>query len=173
MNRLLLPFLLGILVTASPAQARIGETLEQCIERYGPVQDKVNASLADSDDGKACVFSKLGITTVVEFKGGVAWRVLFRLPGMTPTEAESLLKANIPEGGWSPSQKFDGQEFRVSADHRRIAVYSPTKAPSEITTLVIATRDYAKASHAAYLTRMTEAQSKAKTRTTGKNLEGF
>ncbi|MBX7211633.1 MAG: hypothetical protein K1X78_25220 [Verrucomicrobiaceae bacterium] len=172
MKRMILLLLLGLIFVVQPVQARLGETLAQCIERYGPVQEEVAASVTESD-AKACIFSKKGVTTLVEFKNGTAWRIVFRLKDMTPGEAESLLKANLPEGGWGAALKFDGQEYRLSANRRRVAVYAPTKASTEISTLTIASRDYADASYAACSARIAEALKNVKEHIAGKDLKDF
>lgn len=172
MNKKLSAVVLGLLLMAGSVEARLGETLAQCEERYGPVVEKRPASLKDSDP-EACIFSKSGITTLVEFKGGIVWRIIFRMVGMTPTESETLLKANMPEGGWGQALKINGQDYRLSADRRRVAVYSPTKADGEITTLEIASRDYGVANYAAYSARVSAASGTIKERKGGSKLEGF
>lgn len=172
MNRLLFLSLLGFFVVTNSVEARLGETLAQCVARYGAVVDEKEASVKESDP-KVSVFSKDGISVLVEFKGGIAWRIVFRKTDMSPVEAESLLKANLPEGGWGPAQKVDGQDFRLSADRRRVAVYSPTKAATEITTLTIATREYGVANYTAYSARVSEALANVKERKVGKELKGF
>lgn len=173
MNRLLFLSVLGFSVVASSAQARLGETLAQCVARYGAVMDPDKPASVKESDPKVSVFSKDGITVVVEFKGGIAWRIVFRKADMSPAEVETLLKANLPEGGWGPAQKIDGQDFRLSADRRRIAIYSPTKAATEISTLTLATRDYGAANYAAYSAKVREALSTVKERKIGKDLKGF
>lgn len=172
MNRKLSAVVAGLLLLAGAAEARLGETLAQCEERYGPVVEKKPASLKESDPD-ACVFSKSGITTLVEFRSGVAWRIVFRMMGMTPTESETLLKANMPEGGWGAALKINGQDYRLSADRRRVAVYSPTKADGEVTTLEIASRDYGVANYAAYSARISAATGNIQERKSGSKLQGF
>jgi len=159
-------------ISASQVEARIGETLAQCVERYGPVVEREPATVKESDPDQ-CTFTKSGITAAIEFKGGIAWRIVFRMLGMTSAEAETLLKANMPDGGWGAALKINAQEFRLSFDRRRIAVYSPTKTKGEITTLEIATRDYATASYAAYSAKVNEAVSNMKAPEAGNALKGF
>jgi hypothetical protein len=172
MNRLSLLPLLGFAFVASSVQARLGENLEQCKARYGPDEVERAASVKESDPD-VHKFSKDGITVVVEFRGGVAWRIVFRKPELSAVEAESLLTRNLPVGGWGPSKNFDGKDFRLSADKLRIAVYAPTKATGEISSLTIATRDYGAASYSAYAAKVDEALRKAQERKTGGRLEGF
>ena len=172
MKRFLAPLVLGLMFSAGSVEARLGETIAQCEERYGPVVEKRPATVKESDP-EACVFTKSGITAVVEFRGGIAWRIVFRMMEMTPIEAETLLKANMPDGGWGAALKVNGQDYRLSADRRRIAIYSPTKVRGEISTLEIASRDYGAANYAAYSTKVAEALGNVKERKTGQELKGF
>ena len=164
--------LLGLVFIVNPAEARLGESQSQCEERYGPVVETRPATMKASDP-EACVFSKSGVTAVVEFKGGIAWRVVFRMMGMTIQEAETLLRANMPEGGWGKALKFNGQDYRLSSDRQRIAVFTPTKSLTEVATLEIASRDYGKANHEEYSMRVSEALKHVKGRKTGEALKGF
>lgn len=170
------PFLavvaMGLIFSARPVEARLGETIAQCEQRYGPVVEKRPSTVKESDP-EACIFSKSGITALVEFKRGIAWRIVFRMLGMTPKDAETLLKANMADGGWGPVMKVNGQDFRLSSDRRRIAIYSSTKAQGEITTLEIASRDYGAASYAAYSAKVAEAIGTGKERAPGQQLKGF
>ncbi len=172
MKRILLSTVVGMVLGVIPAEARLGENVAQCQERYGAVIERRPASVAESDP-QACIFSKSGITAYVEFRNGVAWRIVFRMPGMSPTEAETLLKANLPDGGWGPALKFNGQDFRLSADRRRISIYTPTKASKEVSSLEVASRDYGAANYAAYSIKLVQALGTVKERKTGKSLDGF
>ena len=154
------------------AEARLGETLAQCIERYGPIEEKKPASVKESDP-EACVFSKSGITALVEFKGGIAWRLVFRMIGMTAQETETLLKANMADGGWGPALKINGQDCRLSTDRRRIAILTPAADKADVPSLEIVSRDFAAASYATYSSKMAEIVGKAKGRGSDQNLKGF
>lgn len=172
MNQFIARLLLGWLLCATSVHARLGETLAQCEARYGPVIEKRPASV-NASDPDACVFSKSGITVLVEFKKGLAWRVVFRMPGMSAQELETLLKANMPEGGWSSAMKYSEQEFRLSADHRRVAVFTPGKERAELTSLEIASRDYGTARHADYQRRIDAAIGTIGSRKGGRRLSDF
>lgn len=175
-NRKMKPFLaamaLCLFCSVGTAEARLGETIAQCEARYGPVVEKRPALLKESDP-EACMFSKSGITALVEFKRGIAWRILFRMIGMTTKEAETLLKANMAEGGWGPALKINGQDFRISSDRQRIAVFTPAIEKSDVPTLEIATRDYGQANHAAYSAMTAEAVDQVKDKKARQDLKGF
>jgi hypothetical protein len=162
------------LAIASLAQARLGETLEQCVERYGPVVEKKAATLPESDP-EACVFSKNGVTILGEFRGGIVWRLVFRIASMMGEETETLLRANMPEGGsWSSSLTVNGLVYRLSSDRRRIAVLTPAPTKDGLASLEIVSKDYAASKRAAFVAVSSDLKGIAKQRTTtGKTLEGF
>jgi hypothetical protein len=165
---------LATLLLVQQASARIGETLEQCIQRYGPVVEKKKATLTDSDP-EACIFSKGGVTIFTELRGGVVWRMVFRIQSMVADEAETLLRANMPEsGGWSNSLEVNGLSYRLSSDRRRIAVITPPAIRGGVASLELATKDFAEAKRRALLARNAELAELAKRRTTtNENLKGF
>ena len=113
--------ILTALGVAGPASARLGETLAQCEERYGPVIEKRPAALAASDP-EAAVFSKAAVTILVEFHGGVAWHISFRKTLIAPVEVEALLEANAGQGSWSTPLRTGVTEQRLSGDKMRIAL---------------------------------------------------
>lgn len=167
--------LLGIFLSiTSLSLARLGETLDQCVERYGPVVEKKSATLSESDP-EACIFSKNGVTIAAEFRGGIVWRLAFRIASMIGEETETLLRANMPEGGsWSSSLTVNGLIYRLSSDRRRVAVLTPAPTKDGLASLEIVSKDYAASKRAAFLARTSDLQGIAKQRTTtGKTLEGF
>lgn len=103
------------------SQARLGETLNECIERYGPVIETRQAELAQSD-AEMAVFSKASVTVLVEFKNGKAWHIRFRKPLLSLTEQEALLKANAADEDWSPPFVAANRTFRISPDRSRLSV---------------------------------------------------
>ena len=130
-----------ILGFALPSQARIGETLDQCKERYGPVIEQRQALLKQSD-GVACVFSKGGISVIVEFRAGIAWNVQYRTLDLVASQVNDLLKANMPMGGsWSAAYIVSGVQYRLSGDRRRTSMFHPGLA-GEVGILEISTREF-------------------------------
>ena len=162
------------LCVTSLAQARLGETLDQCVARYGPVVEKKPATLSESEP-EACIFSKNGVTIFVEFRGGIAWRLVFRIASMMGEETEALLRANLPEGGgWSSSLTVNGLIYRLSSDRRRVAVLTPPPTKDGLASLEIASKDYATAKRAMYAAMSSDLKGVARQRTTtGKTLDGF
>lgn len=162
-------FVLGL----QSAEARLGETLAQCEERYGPVVEKRAASVKDSDPD-ACVFSKSGVTAIIEFRQGIAWRLVFRLQGMTAMDVDTLLRANLPDGGWGPALRITGIDYRLSADRRRMAVATPARSSQNIGTLEVVSRDYSAARYSVYSSKVAEAVTKGvQERKTVRELSGF
>ncbi len=136
-------FVLNLLAT-SAALARVGETLNQCVERYGPVIEKRAARLEKSD-AEACVFSKSGISVIIEFRAGIAWNIRYRAIDLIAAQVTELLKANMNEGGgWSAAYEVAGVQYRLAADRRTVAAYDPGKR-GDIGILEISSRDFNKA----------------------------
>lgn len=172
-SRLLPVLATTFVLVLQSAEARLGETLAQCEERYGPVVEKRPASVKESDPD-ACVFSKSGVTAIVEFRQGIAWRLVFRLSGMTAMDVDTLLRANLPDGGWGPSLKISGQDYRLSADRRRMAVATLARSSQSIGTLEIVSRDFSAARYSVYSSKVAEAITKgAQERKTVRELNGF
>ncbi len=144
------PLLLLCVLTGS-ARARLGETVEQCVERYGPVIEKRQPSLPQSD-AETAVFSKSGVTIIVEFHKGTAWLITFRKPVLQIDEIEALLQANAATGNWSVPLKYGDLEYRLSGDKNRIAVTS--YADTNVTRMEIMLREYAGQHRANYLARL-------------------
>lgn len=136
---------------ASASWARIGESLEQCIMRYGPVVENRKAELPQSDPGSA-VFSKNGLTVIVEFRNDSVWRIIFRKPKLSVSEVDALLSANSSPGTWSSPLRYGDREYQLSADKTRISV--TRLAPNnEITQTEILLREYSDQLRANVLTR--------------------
>lgn len=141
MHRLLLLVSAFSSLLASTASARIGETIPQCVERYGPVIEKREARLEKSDP-EACVFSKAGISIIIEFRAGIAWNIRYRSIDLIVAQVTELLKANMPEGGgWSAAYEVAGLQYRLATDRRTVAAYDPGKRGS-IGTLEISSREF-------------------------------
>lgn len=131
-----------VLAICPPIQARVGETLEQCVERYGSVMERRKSMIAGSE-AESAVFSKSAITIIVEFHEGMAWHVIFRKAGLLHGETESILQAN-GSGLWSVPLKINDQDYRISMDKRRLSTVSVDKK-GMISEMVIMTRECAAA----------------------------
>lgn len=93
---------LAVAMAAAPAaEARLGESLAQCTERYGEVRATLPASVADSDP-EAVRFEKGTLGIIVHFKNGVAWHVSYAQGHLSDIDKDRLLKENAPGGSWEP-----------------------------------------------------------------------
>lgn len=140
---------------ATVAEARLGETVEQCMERYGPVIERRLAVLAASDP-ETLVFSKSGVTIIIEYRESKAWQISYRKAKMLANEVESLVAANSGEGPWSGSLKLGSGEYRLSSDRSRLAAMAeiPGSKPGlTVTELRIMTREWLAENRASYLRR--------------------
>jgi hypothetical protein len=164
--------LLLIAISCSTAFGRLGETVAECETRYGPVVERIAAKVKESDQD-ACVFSKGGVTIIVEFKAGKAWRSTYRMSGMDMASVKTLLGVEAVEGGWSAPLKLVNQEISYSADHERLAVYTPGKRLEDVSTLVLVTKAYAKANRADYEAKLALIPDEVKRRQAGKPLQGL
>ena len=172
MHHLLLLVSAFSLLLINTATARIGENLPQCVERYGPVIEKREARLEKSDP-EACVFSKSGISVIIEFRAGIAWNIRYRSIDLIIAQVTELLKANMPEGGgWSAAYEVAGLQYRLATDRRTVAAYDPGKRGA-IGTLEISSREFNAAWREIYGQKM-EAVILSPTRKAGaKDLIGF
>lgn len=89
-------------LTATPsARARIGETLEQCAQRYGPVRDTLPSVVAESDP-EAARFEFGTLSVMVHFQNGVAWHVSYAQTYLSDPDKFRLLKESVDSGEWEP-----------------------------------------------------------------------
>lgn len=93
--------LAAILATAPSAEARLGETLAQCTERYGQPRATLPASVAESDP-EAARFEKGQLGIIVHFKDGVVWHVSYAQGHLSDMDKDRLLKENATGGKWQP-----------------------------------------------------------------------
>jgi len=141
--------LLLVVMAALPVHARLGETLTECEGRYGQVVEKAPAKMKESDPD-ACLFSKSGITIIVEFKAGKAWKVLYRMASMDAGSVETLLGVESSEGGWSQPIEVGTQKVRISDDHDRLAIHQPGRRPEDVSTMTFVTKAFAAANREDY-----------------------
>lgn len=162
-----------LLVSSSFAlQARIDETVKECEARYGPVVERGKPTQKESD-AEACTFSKNSVTIVAEYRNGKAWKISYNKIGMDISEVDTLLAANAAGGPWSKPVKISGQEVRTSADHKRMAIFTPGKRPEATFTLVIATREFAAANRSDYEAKLATIPALLQRRGDGKALKDF
>jgi hypothetical protein len=139
-------FVLGV---ANTCQARIGDTLEQAIQRYGKVVNKASADeFAMFKEGSYYITAhfhddKTDAITYVKTASGTSTKGAFSDP-----EIEKLLRINGNGQTWERSKAKTGPYEWTTEDRKLQAVYSESKF------LVITT--------AGYLTRLEEAAKKKK-----------
>ena len=93
---------LVVLMGLTPcAQARLGETLAQCTERYGAPRATIPASIPESDP-EAARFEKGQLSILVHFQKGVAWHISYAQGHLSDMDKSRLLKENAATGEWKP-----------------------------------------------------------------------
>lgn len=110
---------------AIPAVARLGETREQLIERYGEPLREAKPELPASDS--AAVFSKDMVDVHVELKDGKAWMVIYstRKP-MTPELQVQFRDANDGVDGlgeWKEPVEHLGRTYWTTDERDQYGVF--------------------------------------------------
>ena len=144
--------ILCLLLTIVPTSARVGETLDECVQRYGPMIERRPARLPESDP-EVMVFSKAGITVAAEFRQGKAWHLTFRKVPLSSLEVEAVLMANSGSSMWGLPVKTRDKEYRMTEDKTRLAVINWDRK-GLAGSLVIMSREFATANHAAVAKRI-------------------
>jgi hypothetical protein len=102
MKNLFVPSIALLLGLSVPSFARIGETMDQAIKRYGPVVDH------DTIQGETLdMFKKNGFVVIVHFHDGKIDHILYgkeTRDKLTPEEINTFLKAN--NGGRPMKEDF-------------------------------------------------------------------
>jgi hypothetical protein len=154
------------------ASARLGESLAQCIERYGPVVEKRPTRLTQSHP-EACVFSKAGISIIIEFRDDIAWNIRYRTVDLIVAQVTELLKANMAEGGgWSAAYEVAGVQYRLATDRHSVAAYDPGKR-GDIGILEISSSDFNTAWRALYAAQLDAVVLAPPHQAVTKDLKGF
>jgi hypothetical protein len=133
-----------VLMIVAPASARLGETLDECVARYGPMIERRAPKVPSTSDPEVMVFSKAGITVTVEFRQGKAWHLTFRKTGLNGIEVEAIIMANAGPGLWGSPLKTRDKEYRMSDDKKRLAVINWDRK-GVAGSVVIMSRDFAAA----------------------------
>jgi hypothetical protein len=103
---LFLPVVACVMAAAVPAEARLGETKEECIARYGQPLAEVPALL---ENATGATFLKGEIRIRVEFLDNRAAFLSFSRRGLRLEERQKLLDLNAGPLSWNPSQDFVGR----------------------------------------------------------------
>ena len=127
--------LVALLFIPSITFARIGETPDQCADRYGEPVATVEKKLEESDD-KAERYLKDDVAITVEFKNGKAWHIRYEQRRTFNSELlEGLLSANVGGTKWEGPQKYDEKRFWITANKELHAVYNPLQGASRLVIL--------------------------------------
>jgi hypothetical protein len=132
------PVIFAVLaLTIAPVEARIGETLEQCVSRYGEPVSKANGLI---------LFQKSGIVIAVAsfFEGRVDSIGFKKISGdpLSATELKELLDAN--SGGQTWKKGALGADVLLSQDGELTAKYTDSERTLVIATVRKLARDAAK-----------------------------
>jgi|GEM_PF-2226091 len=90
-----------ILAPCRGAQGRIGETIADCTQRYGPPRAALPAVITESDP-EALRFDHDGFSVIVHFHKGVAWHISYARGYISDPDRRRLLAENVTAGDWEP-----------------------------------------------------------------------
>ncbi len=118
---LALPLAFALTLTiSSPAFARIGETKDQCIKRYGK-------PASESNSGDTLVFRKADFEITCNFQSDNCWKVQYAYaaknaagvaPNFSDATIAAILDLNVPKAKWSADPKSDPKSKTwLSKDH--------------------------------------------------------
>jgi hypothetical protein len=114
------------LVIATTGRARIGETLEECINRYGPPESDLEAAPYHPQAAE-CAFIKDGFDiAVILYKGKVADIMFRKVDGgrINDSEVDALLEANGALG-WEKQPAQEARTHWTASDGSRSATLGP------------------------------------------------
>lgn len=104
--RFFLPLAVGAGMTlgaTSEAHARLGFTLQNCIDRYGEPVRKIPSTLPGSDE-EAYVFRTDDIEFIYHFQQQRAWHVAIIAKHLTSQQQKQFLTENANNSEWLPPQ---------------------------------------------------------------------
>ena len=102
------------------AEARLGESKDELLERYKKPLRDVDPQLEGSDE--AMLFFKDHVEVHVEFKNGKAWYVIYRTSKMNSDLEAKLREANAGESEWQDPVEHLQRKYWKSKDEERFAV---------------------------------------------------
>ena len=163
-------FALVSLASAGLSHAQLGATFDQANEKFGPVIEKRKATLPQCDPD-AVVFSKDGITMIVEFRQGKASRLVFRKPVIETADVDRVLKENA-NGQWSQPLKYDDRQYRLSADGQTLAILLVDRK-NQVLRLELLSKECVSAGFAQYMAQLQKPGSVETLRLKTNPLPGF
>ncbi len=114
---------MAVVLLPAPAQARLGETREQCVTRYGKLVKTASAYIPGSD-AEVDLFEKANVLITVHYNEGKAWHIVYHRPGMNREERDVFLMANAPESDWKlrEGDKIGDRTFWITKNAGIVAV---------------------------------------------------
>jgi hypothetical protein len=109
-------YLFVIALLTQAVEARLGETLDQCVQRYGPLIRKQGRA-----DNPQFMFEKDGITIGINFLDGKAAQVSYSRASGSPfldLEVRQLLEVNSAGSTWQYDQA-ESNRLRTTAYSKR------------------------------------------------------
>jgi hypothetical protein len=127
---------------SSTSWARIGETLEECVERYGDPIDKPTSHESVSG-GVEVRFVNSGVYRCVTFLGGKAAEIMIFNVDESPitiVQSEKFLEENADSTGWrKAADNLDYRAWRSLSKEREAMTLKRRDAPS----FTVSTREFA------------------------------
>src|ERR1700690_1327563 len=112
-----------------PCHAELGETMDQCIARYG--QPVPQVTTPPGLPGKSVSFKKNGYVIMVAFLKGIAgFETIFKEDEseLSDKEIEAILQADNAGGKWGKPEQINSKNERGwSREDGATAVYEPSK----------------------------------------------
>lgn len=108
---LILLFVPALLLTGGPARARLGETREECIARYGQPVAETTGLLQGA---QSISFAKAGIRVRIEFMDGRAAYLNFSKAGLSQDDELQLLESNAGGHRWSKAEEYVGRRCWIA-----------------------------------------------------------
>ncbi|HSI84360.1 MAG: hypothetical protein ACAI35_11640 [Candidatus Methylacidiphilales bacterium] len=115
--------LLTLWLCAEPAQARLGENLDQCAARYGSIVKEEEGIIPSTT---VYSFQKKHVNILVTTSQNVCIKITYSKVDGSPfsrDEIETLLQSNVGTSAWGVQEK-DGTYSCLRNDYKAIALYN-------------------------------------------------
>lgn len=104
-----------------PAHGRLGESREECIERYGTPIGTPEPVVGQSTDTAAFLKDKVHVH--VEFRDDVVWYIEYRSNVLAADLRAQLLEGNRNGSSWADHKEMLGRTYYVTNDRKVNGVY--------------------------------------------------
>ena len=134
------------LIFAGSAQARLGESREQCVGRYGPPVAEVPALLGTAT---GIAYQKGDIRIRIEFLEDQAAFISFSRRGLRSEERQTLLDLNAGPLAWNPPGEFLGRVcWTAPGNSQQPGRHASSYIAAETSYLDLATDEWARSMRA-------------------------